>query len=199
LAKTVDVALLKTEFFEKLNPKRRRFMEIVQEMLLPSGLTIILAPSAGTETITGVFATRAGWKYENRQNCGIAHFLEHMAFKGTRKRPTALDITKEVDSRGGRICEEKVSAEELQNAKDYLIGSRQMALEASNYVAYDLTEQWALTGRIETPEEKAEQINMVSRRDVQEVAQEIFVNNGLNLAIVSPPQNEEKIMKLLSF
>ncbi len=75
-------------------------MRIIKEVL-SSGLTVILAPMAGAESTTGVFACRAGGRYETKQNNGIAHFLEHMAFKGTKRRPTALDIAKEVEGRGG--------------------------------------------------------------------------------------------------
>jgi len=75
-------------------------MEIVQRVL-PTGLTVILANLENTQTVTGFFAARAGWKYENETNWGIAHFLEHMAFKGTKNRPTKLDISKEVEGRGG--------------------------------------------------------------------------------------------------
>jgi len=77
-------------------------MRIIKRVL-PNGLTVLLAPKASAETVTGIFAARAGWKYETRENNGIAHFLEHMAFKGTGKRPTTLDIAKEVDGRGGDI------------------------------------------------------------------------------------------------
>jgi predicted Zn-dependent peptidase len=76
-------------------------MEIVQEEL-KNGLTVIVVPMQGLRTITELFITRAGWKYETRKELrGISHFLEHVIFKGTRKRPTTMDITKEIDSKGG--------------------------------------------------------------------------------------------------
>mgnify|MGYP001609651397 CR=1 FL=1 len=37
----------------------------------------------------------AGSEYETKDKNGISHFLEHMFFKGTLKRPTSLDIAKE--------------------------------------------------------------------------------------------------------
>ncbi len=77
-------------------------MKIIKETL-DNGLTVILAPMAAAKTITGIFAVRAGWKYETKENNGIAHFLEHMAFKGTHKRPTTLDICKEIEGRGGAM------------------------------------------------------------------------------------------------
>ena len=75
----------------------------IHKVTLDNGFTVILAPQPSAQTITGIFAARAGWKYETRDNDGVAHFLEHMTFKGTKKRPTPLDITKEIDSRGGEI------------------------------------------------------------------------------------------------
>jgi predicted Zn-dependent peptidase len=45
----------------------------------------------------------AGSRYETRETSGIAHFAEHMFFKGTERRPTARDIAGEVDSIGGEF------------------------------------------------------------------------------------------------
>jgi len=67
---------------------------------LPSGLRVILAPMQETETATVFIMTGVGSRYETRQENGLAHFLEHMFFKGTEKRPTALDISKELDALG---------------------------------------------------------------------------------------------------
>lgn len=62
-------------------------MKIIERTALSSNLKIILAPITGAKTILGYFSCRAGWKYETEKNHGVAHFLEHMAFKGTKKRP----------------------------------------------------------------------------------------------------------------
>jgi len=43
----------------------------------------------------------AGSKYETKQTNGISHFLEHLFFKGTKKRPTALKISETLDKVGG--------------------------------------------------------------------------------------------------
>jgi predicted Zn-dependent peptidase len=45
----------------------------------------------------------AGSRYETRETNGIAHFAEHMFFKGTERRPTARDIAGEIDSIGGEF------------------------------------------------------------------------------------------------
>src|SRR5947209_17995424 len=45
----------------------------------------------------------AGSRYETRESNGIAHFCEHMFFKGTERRPTARDLAAEVDAIGGEF------------------------------------------------------------------------------------------------
>jgi predicted Zn-dependent peptidase len=45
----------------------------------------------------------AGSRYETAESSGIAHFAEHMFFKGTERRPTARDIAGEVDAIGGEF------------------------------------------------------------------------------------------------
>lgn len=67
---------------------------------LKNGLRIVLAPMHETETATVMIMTGVGSRYETRAENGLAHFLEHMFFKGTTKRPTAMDISKELDAVG---------------------------------------------------------------------------------------------------
>jgi predicted Zn-dependent peptidase len=67
---------------------------------LKNGLRIVLAPMRDTETATVIVMAGTGSRYETEKENGLAHFLEHMFFKGTQKRPTALDISKELDAIG---------------------------------------------------------------------------------------------------
>src|SRR3989338_11239166 len=75
-------------------------MEILSRVL-DNGLTVCLVPMAGTKTLTGMFIVRAGTKYQNENEVEIAHFLEHMAFKGTPRRPRTIDITSALEGIGG--------------------------------------------------------------------------------------------------
>jgi len=68
---------------------------------LKNGLRIITVPMQSTKTVTVLVATAAGSKYENKKNNGISHFLEHLFFKGTKKRPNTLAISEELDRVGG--------------------------------------------------------------------------------------------------
>ncbi len=67
--------------------------------VLKSGVTLITAPMDSPNV--GVFLiVRAGARDETRETSGLAHFLEHMFFKGTTNRPTSLQITREIDRLG---------------------------------------------------------------------------------------------------
>lgn len=65
-----------------------------------SGLRLISVPMEGTRTVTVLVLVGTGSKYETKDINGISHFLEHMMFKGTTKRPGKLDIARELDAIG---------------------------------------------------------------------------------------------------
>lgn len=56
-----------------------------------------------TKAITVLVLIKTGSRYESDINRGVAHFLEHLLFKGTKKRPNSLAITKELDSVGAEF------------------------------------------------------------------------------------------------
>ena len=70
--------------------------------VLKNGLRVITAPMKDNPTVTVLVLVEAGSKYEDKKVNGISHFLEHMCFKGTIKRPTAVDISKELDALGSQ-------------------------------------------------------------------------------------------------
>ncbi len=67
---------------------------------LPNGLRIIVVPMKENPTVTVQVLVEAGSHYEDKKVNGISHFLEHMFFKGTTKRPGAHIISHEFDSIG---------------------------------------------------------------------------------------------------
>ena len=70
---------------------------------LNNGLRLIVVPMPQVESLTVMVGVGAGSRYETRRVNGLFHFLEHMAFKGTKKRPSTLHIASEVDSVGGEF------------------------------------------------------------------------------------------------
>ena len=69
---------------------------------LSNGLRILTIPMANTKTATVLALVATGSKYETKDINGISHFLEHMTFKGTKKRPTPLAIAEPLDRIGGQ-------------------------------------------------------------------------------------------------
>lgn len=69
--------------------------------ILKNGLRVVFVPMKDTQTVTTMILVEAGSKYENRKNNGISHFLEHVMFKGTKKRPSAKIISEQLDGIGG--------------------------------------------------------------------------------------------------
>jgi len=62
-----------------------------------------LIPFKGTKAITVLVLTDVGSRHESDKVWGASHIIEHMMFKGTKKRPTALDISKILDRYGAEF------------------------------------------------------------------------------------------------
>lgn len=76
------------------------FMKNFKRIVLNNGLRVILVPQKSSMATTVLTLVEAGSKYETKELNGISHFLEHMCFKGTTKRPKAGDIAGELDGLG---------------------------------------------------------------------------------------------------
>lgn len=68
--------------------------------ILKNGIRLITVPMVDNPSVTVLVMVEAGSNYESKEQHGISHFLEHMVFKGTTKRPKAGDISRELDSIG---------------------------------------------------------------------------------------------------
>ena len=67
---------------------------------LKNNVRVILSPLKDTKTVTVLVLFGVGSRYEEKKINGISHFIEHMMFKGTKKRPNTLAISKELDGVG---------------------------------------------------------------------------------------------------
>ncbi|MBI3366148.1 insulinase family protein [Candidatus Roizmanbacteria bacterium] len=68
---------------------------------LPNGLRVILIDTKAFPTLTTLLIVGAGSRYELEENNGVAHFLEHMFFKGSKKYPDPFTLTSTIESLGG--------------------------------------------------------------------------------------------------
>lgn len=67
---------------------------------LKNGITSIVVPAKEAKSITILAMFPIGSRYETKDVSGAAHFVEHMMFKGTVKRPEAIDISRDLEAAG---------------------------------------------------------------------------------------------------
>jgi len=72
-----------------------------KKTVFPNGLRAIMVPEKNTSTVTVLVLVGTGSKYESKETSGVSHFLEHLMFKGTKKRPTEIDVMRVMDEIGG--------------------------------------------------------------------------------------------------
>ncbi|MCX6716246.1 MAG: pitrilysin family protein [Candidatus Taylorbacteria bacterium] len=105
---------------------------------------------------------------------------------------------KEILAACAQLKTKLVGQAELKKAKDYIAGTTLLELETSEARAEFAGGEEILKGKIESPEEHISKVNAVTAADIQRLAQEIFVDSGLNLALVGRAKTE-KLSPLLSF
>lgn len=74
---------------------------IIKETLLPNGLRIVAIDLPDFHSITSFIVLKSGSRYETDKTNGLAHFFEHMAFKGTRRFPDTLALARAIEGIGG--------------------------------------------------------------------------------------------------
>jgi len=75
---------------------------IKTQVKLHNGLRVLFLDTQAFPSVATLLLVGAGSRYENQKNNGIAHFFEHMAFKGSQKYPSSLEIATLLDSLGSQ-------------------------------------------------------------------------------------------------
>lgn len=142
-----------------------------------------------------------------RERQGLAYYVktgveryEDVGYLVTNSGVEHKNLSKTIESilkEYKKIAEKKIDQKELQKAKDYLKGKMVMSLESSDEVASFLTNQEVRKGKILTVQEIFEKIDAVSVDDVLRVAKDIFKKENLNLAVIGPHDEKEKMTKIL--
>jgi len=70
---------------------------------LANGVRVLTASMPQAQSVTCALMFAAGSRYETPETNGIAHFTEHMFFKGTERRPSARQLAGEIDAIGGEF------------------------------------------------------------------------------------------------
>jgi predicted Zn-dependent peptidase len=78
-------------------------VSVFQRETLSNGVRLLAAPMPQVQSVACFIMLAAGSRYETPETSGIAHFAEHMFFKGTERRPTAQQIGLELDGIGAEF------------------------------------------------------------------------------------------------
>ena len=100
---------------------------------LPNGLKVISVPVPTSESVTVTVWVGVGSRNETDRISGISHFLEHMVFKGSKKRPSAFEIANAVDAIGGEF-----NASTSKEWTNFYIKARNVHLEKAFDVLSDM-------------------------------------------------------------
>lgn len=123
------------------------------------------------------------------------YFAVSAGVKNTRLEEAIKEVVTELKN----VRDNVISPKELSKVKEYLVGSMYLGLESSESLADFYGFQEIIRKPIRNPEKVAEEIRAVTAEQVQEVAKEIFSDKGLNLALIGPNKEKEKITSILTF
>ena len=74
-----------------------------RKVTLQNGLRVLVGEMPETRSVSLAVYVGIGSRIETKDDAGTSHFLEHMVFKGSEKRPTAADISQAIESKGGVV------------------------------------------------------------------------------------------------
>lgn len=100
---------------------------------LKNGLRVLTVPIPSLESATLTVWVKTGSRNEEKKVNGISHFLEHMSFKGSKKRPSAKAISETIDSIGGEF-----NAATSKDWTNFYVKARADKLETSFDVLSDM-------------------------------------------------------------
>lgn len=90
---------------------------------LENGLNLITVKADSVDTVNVIVYFPVGSRYESEKDNGISHFIEHMMFKGTEKRPNAYVLSTELDSMGAQFnayTSKDMTAYYIKSSKDFI-------------------------------------------------------------------------------
>lgn len=70
---------------------------------LDSGLRVVFIPLKSTQAVTVLVLVKVGSRHETPEENGMSHFIEHMLFKGSKKRPRSIDISSALEQVGAEF------------------------------------------------------------------------------------------------
>ena len=137
---------------------------------LPNGLRVATCAMPSSQTVAvGIWAA-VGARHEAARVGGISHFLEHLLFKGTKKR-SVRRISEEVEGVGGDLN---------ASTQNYRLGTALLTY-----------------GKIVPPEQVYERLAKVTPEEIRKVASQVLNRRTLCLAMVGPGPSKERLFRLI--
>ena len=125
-------------------------------------------------------------------NCGNSAYTDHglLAISAGVDNTKVEIVIKAILGEINKIKKTEISKAELDKSKNHIIGRLMIGLETSDAVAEFYGDQEIFKEKILTPEQLIKKIKSVSAKDIKKVANDIFKNSGLNLALIGPFENK---------
>ena len=167
-----------------------------KKYVFPNKARLLLIPSKDTKAITVLFLFGVGSRFESPDINGVSHFIEHLMFKGTKKRPTTLDISKELDRVGAEF--------NAMTAKDYT--GYYVKINHENFkLAVDILSDMLLNSKFDKEEMNrergviVEEINMYHDNPLMYIEslfeESVFAGNSLGWDIAGPVEVIKKVSR----
>jgi len=167
-----------------------------KKLTFPNKTRLLLIPYHDTEAITILFLFGVGSRYESANINGVSHFIEHLMFKGTKKRPTTLDISRDLDRVGAEF--------NAMTSKDYT-GYYIKISQAHKDLAVDILSDMLLHSKFDAKEidrERGvivEEINMYHDNPIMCIEslfeEAVFAGNPLGADVAGPAEVIKKVSR----
>lgn len=167
--------------------KRRYVLEVLSD-ILGGGMSSRLFQKVREELGAAYYVRASADLYTDHGYLAAGAGVEHSKLK---------IVISAILGEFNKLKNEKVSDAELARAKSHLSGNLLLGLETSDALAMYYGAQEILKKSVSTPDELVAGINAVTAEQIQELAQEIFKNEKLNMAMIGPQKEVAEFQNLL--
>lgn len=167
----------------------------LRKTILPNGFTVATEENPASQTATVGVWIDAGSRAENEKNNGAAHFLEHMAFKGTRSR-SQRDLELQIENMGGHLNAYTSREQTVYYAKAFKYDVPQAVEILSDILQHSTLDPGAI--------ERERDVILREQEEVEKQMEEVvfdhlhataFKDESLGLTILGPKENIKSLTR----
>ena len=161
---------------------------------LSNGLRVASQSGHGETATVGVWID-AGSRYETERNNGVAHFLEHMAFKGTHKR-TRMQMEEAIENMGGHLNAYTSREQTVYYAQVFKDDVPQAMDILSDILLNSKFDEDAIVSERDVILRELREVQMQTEEVIFDCLHEVaYAGGGLGRTILGPPENIQSISK----